>query len=41
VNDSSAGWRPNGDYTPGVYVYKVVYQENGEAKVLVGDVTVL
>lgn len=41
INDSSMGWSPDGRYNPGVYVYMITYEDNGEKKVIVGDITVL
>lgn len=41
INDPSRGWNPQGRYNPGVYIYMITYEENGEKRVIVGDITVL
>ncbi len=41
TNDASAGWSPEGKVNSGVFVYKIEFDERGEKRVVVGDVTVL
>ncbi|MEE9372040.1 MAG: hypothetical protein V3V00_03210 [Saprospiraceae bacterium] len=41
INDSSQGWQPSGKYNPDVFVYKIVYEENGKEKIILSDITVL
>lgn len=41
INDPSQGWTPAAKYNSGVYVYVIKYEEKGEEKILVGDITLL
>ena len=41
TNAPGSGWHPNGKYKPGVYVYKIEFEENGEKKIIAGDITLL
>ena len=40
-NDFSAGWHPGKKYNPGVFVWVIQYEFEGESKTLAGDITLL
>ena len=40
-NDFSSGWRPGKKYNPGVFVWVIEYEFEGETKTLAGDITLL
>ncbi|MBK7093852.1 MAG: gliding motility-associated C-terminal domain-containing protein [Saprospiraceae bacterium] len=40
-NDFTAAWRPGKKYNPGVFVWVIKYEFEGESKTLAGDITLL
>ncbi|MBK9149936.1 MAG: gliding motility-associated C-terminal domain-containing protein [Saprospiraceae bacterium] len=40
-NDPASAWVPSECCTPGVYIYKITYSEDGVIKIIYGDITVL